>query len=130
MVIIFQFALKLKDCIMIAIGDSLPDVVLGEYNAVEGTCAIGPTQIKVKEAAANKTIVIFAVPGAFTPTCSAQHAPGFIEHYDEFKAAGVDEIWCLSVNDAFVLGAWGKQLGTAGKIRMIADGDATFTKAT
>ncbi|OQR87832.1 peroxiredoxin [Achlya hypogyna] len=115
---------------MIAIGDSLPAVTLGEYNAVEGTCAIGPKQIKVAEEVADKTIVLFAVPGAFTPTCSAQHAPGFVQLADEFKAAGVDEIWCLSVNDAFVMGAWGKELGAAGKIRMIADGDAVFTKAT
>jgi len=72
---------------------------------------------------------IFALPGAFTPTCSAQHVPGFKAAFDEFKAAGVDEIWCLSVNDAYVMGAWARDQGTAGKIRMIADGSATFTQA-
>ncbi|OQR90295.1 peroxiredoxin [Achlya hypogyna] len=115
---------------MIAVGDSLPAVTLSEYNIVEGTCALGPNDITVAEEVANKTIVLFAVPGAFTPTCSSQHAPGFVQLTDEFKAAGVDEIWCLSVNDAYVMGAWGKELGAAGKIRMIADGDAVFTKAT
>jgi peroxiredoxin len=68
--------------------------------------------------------------GAFTPTCSAQHAPGYIAKADELKAAGVDEIWCVSVNDAFVMGAWGRDLKSGGKIRMLADGSADFAKAT
>jgi peroxiredoxin len=84
----------------------------------------------VTKEAAGKTIALFAVPGAFTPTCSAKHLPGYVEQAEAFKAAGVDEIWCLSVNDAFVMGAWGKDQHTEGKVRMIGDGDAVFAKAT
>ena len=116
---------------MIKIGDTLPAATLMEYVEVEGNgCSIGPNPVKVAEASAGKTIAVFAVPGAFTPTCSAQHLPGFLEKAAEFKAAGVDEIWCLAVNDAFVMGAWGREQNTAGKIRMLADGDAAFAQAT
>ena len=116
---------------MIKIGDTLPATTLMEYVEVEGNgCSIGPNPVKVAEASAGKTIAVFAVPGAFTPTCSAQHLPGFLEKAAEFKAAGVDEIWCLAVNDAFVMGAWGREQNTAGKIRMLADGDAAFAQAT
>ncbi|AVP56701.1 peroxiredoxin [Pulveribacter suum] len=117
---------------MIKIGDALPAATLMEYqHAEDGTCATsGPQPVNVQEAAAGKTIALFAVPGAFTPTCSAQHVPGFVEHADQLKAAGVDEIWCLSVNDAFVMGAWAKDQKTGGKVRMLADGDAAFAKAT
>jgi len=72
---------------------------------------------------------LFALPGAFTPTCSAKHVPGYVEKFNELKAAGVDEIWCVSVNDAFVMGAWARDQKTNGKVRMLADGDANFTKA-
>ena len=116
---------------MIKIGATLPATTLMEYVEVEGNgCSIGPNPVKVAEASAGKTIAVFAVPGAFTPTCSAQHLPGFLEKAAEFKAAGVDEIWCLAVNDAFVMGAWGREQNTAGKIRMLADGDAAFAQAT
>ena len=116
---------------MIKIGDTLPATTLMEYVEVEGNgCSIGPNPVKVAEASAGKTIAVFAVPGAFTPTCSAQHLPGFLEKAAEFKSAGVDEIWCLAVNDAFVMGAWGREQNTAGKIRMLADGDAAFAQAT
>ena len=116
---------------MIKIGDTLPATTLMEYVEVEGNgCSIGPNPVKVAEASAGKTIAVFAVPGAFTPTCSAQHLPGFLEKAAEFKAAGVDDIWCLAVNDAFVMGAWGREQNTAGKIRMLADGDAAFAQAT
>lgn len=76
-----------------------------------------------------KKVVIFAVPGAFTPTCSEQHLPGYVKHADEIRAKGVDEILCVSVNDAFVMGAWGKDRGAEGKVTMIADGNAEFAKA-
>ena len=76
-----------------------------------------------------KKIVIFGVPGAFTPLCSAQHLPGFVEHADSIKAKGADEIWCLSVNDAFVMAAWGKNNNAGGNVRMMADGSAVYTKA-
>jgi len=84
----------------------------------------------VAKATAGKTIALFALPGAYTPTCSAKHVPGFVEKFNEFKAAGVDEIWCVSVNDAFVMGAWARDQKTDGKVRMLADGSADFAKAT
>jgi peroxiredoxin len=84
----------------------------------------------VAKATAGKTIALFALPGAFTPTCSAKHVPGYLENHAALTAAGVDEIWCVSVNDAFVMGAWGRELHAAGKVRMLGDGDAEFTKAT
>ena len=116
---------------MIKIGDTLPATTLMEYVEVEGNgCSLGPNAVNVAQATAGKTIAVFAVPGAFTPTCSAQHVPGFVEKAAEFKAAGVDEIWCLAVNDAFVMGAWAREQKTAGKVRMLADGDAAFAKAT
>lgn len=116
---------------MIKVGDALPAATLMEYVEVEGNgCSIGPNPVKLPEATAGKTIAVFAVPGAFTPTCSAKHVPGFVEQAEAFKAAGVDEIWCLSVNDAFVMGAWARDQKTDGKVRMLADGDAAFAKAT
>jgi len=116
---------------MIKVGDALPAATLMEYVEVEGNgCSIGPNPVKLPEAAGGKTIAVFAVPGAFTPTCSAKHVPGFVEQAEAFKAAGVDEIWCLSVNDAFVMGAWARDQKTDGKVRMLADGDAAFAKAT
>lgn len=116
---------------MIKVGDPLPAVTLMEYSEVEGEgCSIGPNPVPADKAASGKTIALFAVPGAFTPTCSAKHVPGYVEHADALKAAGVDEIWCLSVNDAFVMGAWARDQQTNGKVRMLADGDAAFAKAT
>ena len=116
---------------MIKVGDKLPAVTLMEYidKPTEG-CSLGPNPVPVEQAAAGKTIALFAVPGAFTPTCSAKHLPGYVEKAAEFKAAGVDEIWCLSVNDPFVMGAWGREQNAQGKVRMLADGDAEFAKAT
>jgi glutaredoxin/glutathione-dependent peroxiredoxin len=116
---------------MIKVGDPLPNVTLQEYVEVEGNgCSIGPNPVKVTEAAAGKTIALFALPGAFTPTCSAKHVPGFVQQADELKKAGVDEIWCVSVNDAHVMGAWARDQKTAGKVRMLGDGSADFAKAT
>jgi peroxiredoxin len=115
---------------MIKIGDKLPTATLFEYIEVETEgCSLGPNAVDVAQATAGKTIAIFGLPGAFTPTCSAQHAPGYIDAFDALKAAGVDEIWCVSVNDAFVMGAWGRELKAAGKVRMMADGSADFAKA-
>jgi glutaredoxin/glutathione-dependent peroxiredoxin len=116
---------------MIKVGDTLPDVTLQEYSEVEGNgCSIGPNPVKVKDAAAGKTIAVFGLPGAYTPTCSAKHVPGYVQKFDELKKAGVDEIWCVSVNDAFVMGAWARDQQTDGKVRMLADGSAEFAKAT
>jgi glutaredoxin/glutathione-dependent peroxiredoxin len=115
---------------MLKIGDKLPAGSLQEYIEVEGEgCTLGPNSFDITQATAGKTIAIFALPGAYTPTCSAQHVPGYVAQADALKAAGVDEIWCLSVNDAFVMGAWGREQHTAGKVRMMADGSAAFTQA-
>lgn len=116
---------------MLKVGDKLPEGSLQEYIEVEGGgCSIGPNSFDIAKATAGKKVVIFALPGAFTPTCSAKHVPGYVEKAAALKAAGVDEIWCLSVNDAFVMGAWGRDQAVAGKVRMMADGSAEFTKAT
>ena len=116
---------------MIKVGDALPAITLSEYSEVEGNgCSIGPNPVDVRNAAAGKTIALFAVPGAFTPTCSAKHVPSYLQHAEALKAAGVDEIWCLAVNDPFVMGAWARDQKTGGQIRMLADGDAAFAKAT
>ena len=116
---------------MIKVGDRLPATTLMEYIEVEGNgCSIGPNPVEVAKASAGKTIALFALPGAFTPTCSAKHVPGYVESYEAFKAAGVDEIWCVSVNDAFVMGAWARDQRTDGKVRMLGDGSADFAQAT
>lgn len=116
---------------MLKVGDKLPSGHLQEFVEVEGDgCAIGPNALDVVKATAGKRIAVFALPGAYTPTCSAQHVPGYVKHADDLKAVGVDEIWCVSVNDAFVMGAWGRDQHTAGKVRMLADGSADFTKST
>lgn len=116
---------------MIKVGDNLPAATLMEYSEVEGNgCSIGPNPVDVAQAAAGKTVALFAVPGAFTPTCSAKHVPGYLENAEALKAAGVDEIWCLAVNDAFVMGAWARDQKAGGKIRFLADGSADFAKAT
>jgi len=116
---------------MLKVGDKLPAGKLQEFIEVEGNgCSLGPNSFDIEQATAGKTIAIFALPGAFTPTCSAQHVPGYVQQADALKAAGVDEIWCVSVNDAFVMGAWGRDQKTTGKLRMMADGSGDFAKAT
>jgi peroxiredoxin len=115
---------------MVKVGDKLPAGTLQEFIEVEGNgCSVGPNTFDIEKATAGKTIAVFGLPGAFTPTCSAKHVPGYVEQAGALKAAGVDEIWCVSVNDAFVMGAWGRDQHTAGKVRMMADGSAGFTKA-
>ena len=108
---------------MIKIGDSIPSMKL-----MQGT-AEGPKEVSTDDLFKGKKVVLFAVPGAFTPTCSAKHLPGFVQHQAAFKAKGVDAIICLAVNDAFVMGAWGKDQGVGDDIVMLADGSAAFTKA-
>ncbi len=116
---------------MLKVGDKLPAGNLQEFVEVEGNgCSIGPNSFDVHKATAGKKIAIFGLPGAFTPTCSAKHVPSYADNAAALKAAGVDEIWCVSVNDAFVMGAWGRDQKTAGKVRMMADGSADFSKAT
>jgi peroxiredoxin len=116
---------------MLKVGDKLPAGSLQEFIEVEGNgCSLGPNAFDIEKTTAGKTIAIFGLPGAYTPTCSAKHVPGYVEKADELRAAGVDEIWCMSVNDAFVMGAWGRDQKTAGKVRMMADGSADFARAT
>ncbi len=107
----------------IKVGDKIPSVKI-----MQGTSE-GPKEVATDELFAGKTVVLFGVPGAFTPTCSAKHLPGFVQHAEEFRKKGVDVVACLSVNDAFVMGAWGKDQGTGDNVVMLADGSATFTKA-
>ena len=104
-------------------GDKIPAATLMEMQ--DGK----PVPVSTESFFAGKKIALFALPGAFTPTCSAKHLPGYVEQADALKAKGVDEIWCVSVNDAFVMGAWGREQKTAGKVRMLADGSALWTQA-
>lgn len=114
----------------IKLGDRLPEATLSEFIEVEGNgCSIGPNAFKVSDLLRGRKILVFGLPGAYTPTCSAQHVPGYLKQHDALKAKGVDEIWCVSVNDAFVMGAWGRDQQCGGKIRMMADGSGEFTKA-
>lgn len=114
----------------IKVGDRLPAGTLQEYNDVEKDgCPIGPNPVSIEDLTRGKKVVLFGLPGAFTPTCSAKHVPSFLANYAELKAKGVDTIACLSVNDAFVMGAWGRDQHADGKIRMLADGSAAYTKA-
>ena len=116
---------------MLKVGDSLPAGSLQEFIEVEGNgCSLGPNSFDIQKATAGKKIAIFGLPGAFTPTCSAKHVPGYVEHAAGLRTAGIDEVWCVSVNDAFVMGAWGRDQKTGGKVRMMADGSAAFSQAT
>ena len=114
----------------IKVGQQLPAGELTECNEFDPNngCPINPQAQDVLAMSKGKKIVIFGVPGAFTPLCSAQHLPGFVDHADKLKAKGADEIWCLSVNDAFVMAAWGKDNNAGGNVRMMADGSAVYTK--
>jgi peroxiredoxin len=114
----------------INIGDTLPAGTLSEFVETETEgCSLGPNTFNVADLVKGKKIAIFGLPGAYTPTCSAQHVPGYVALADQFKAKGVDEIWCISVNDAFVMGAWGRDQKATGVVRMMADGNAAFSKA-
>src|SRR5471032_2375398 len=115
---------------MIQVGQKLPEANVKEFidTETEG-CKLGPNDFKVADLTKGKKVVIFGLPGAFTPTCSAKHVPGYLEKFGEIRQKGVDEIWCVSVNDAFVMGAWGRELKTHGKVRMMGDCGAQFTKA-
>ena len=114
----------------IKVGDRLPAGTLQEYYDVEKDgCSIGPNPVTIESLTRGKKIVLFGLPGAFTPTCSAKHVPSYVADFARLKAKGVDIIACMSVNDAFVMGAWGREQHTDGKIRMLADGSADYTKA-
>ena len=113
------------------IGDRLPDGELKETTEFDSAtqCAMAPKDVSVADAVKGKTIAIFGVPGAYTPTCSAKHVPGYLQHFDDLKAAGVDEVWCVATNDAFVMAHWGREQKALGKIRFLADATADWTKA-
>ncbi|TMH87539.1 MAG: peroxiredoxin, partial [Betaproteobacteria bacterium] len=114
----------------IKVGDKLPDGKLSEsteYDAAAG-CPINPKDISVADAVKGKKIAIFAVPGAYTPTCSAKHVPSYVKNYSQLKAKGVDEIWCVATNDAFVMAAWGRDQKAGGKVRMLGDGSGEWTQ--
>ncbi len=114
----------------IKVGDKLPAGTLSEYIEVEGNgCSIGPNEFKIDALTQGKKVVIFGLPGAFTPTCSAKHVPSYAANIDKLKAKGVSDVICMSVNDAFVMGAWARDQKTAGKVRMMGDGSAAYTKA-
>lgn len=113
----------------IKVGDRLPSGTLMEYQEVEKDgCSVGPNPVKVEDLTRGKKVVIFGVPGAFTPTCSAKHVPSYVDNHAKLKAKGVDTIACMSVNDAFVMGAWARDQKSGDKVRMLADGSGEFTK--
>jgi len=113
----------------IKVGDKLPAGTLMEFYEVEKDgCSIGPNPVKVEDLTKGRKVVIFGLPGAFTPTCSAKHVPSYLQNFDKLKAKGVDTVACMSVNDAFVMGAWARDQKTGDKIRMLSDGSAQFTK--
>ena len=107
----------------IKVGDKIPSAKLRVMSSD------GPKEVTTDELFKGKKVVLFALPGAFTPTCSAKHLPGFIQHADTLRKKGVDAIACLSVNDAYVMGAWGKDQKVGDKVMMLADGNAEFTRA-
>ena len=114
----------------IKVGDRVPDATLTEFIEVETAgCTVGPNNFQVADLVKGKKILMFALPGAFTPTCSAKHVPSYVEHAAAIKATGVDEVWCVAVNDAFVMGAWGREQKVGAKVRMMGDGAAQWTKA-
>jgi len=113
---------------MITIGDRLPEATLMETTEFGDACPLSPKPVNTAAAAKGKRIVLFGLPGAYTPTCSAKHVPGYVANLDALKARGVDEIWCVSVNDAYVMAAWGRDQDAIGKIRMLGDGSAELAK--
>jgi peroxiredoxin len=113
----------------IKIGDSIPAGILAESTEFGDACPLGPNDVDVSKAMAGKKIAVFAVPGAYTPTCSAQHVPSYLENLDALKEKGVDEVWCVATNDGFVMAAWGKDQNAMGKIRFLGDGSAKWAKA-
>ena len=113
---------------MIKPGDALPDVNLMETTEFGEACPLSPKPVAVAAAAKGKRVVIFGLPGAYTPTCSAKHVPGYVANLDALKARGIDEVWCVSVNDAYVMAAWGREQGAIGKVRMLGDGNGELAE--
>lgn len=113
---------------VIEVGDELPDAIVTETTEFGEACPVGPQQLSVAELARGKRVVMFGLPGAYTPTCSAKHLPGYVQNLDALRARGVDEVWCVSVNDGFVMAAWGREHGAIGRVRMLGDGSAELTR--
>jgi peroxiredoxin len=112
----------------IQIGDKLPDATLYESTEFGEACPLAPAKLSTAEAARGKRIVVFGLPGAYTPTCSAKHVPGYLANLEALKAKKVDEVWCVAVNDGYVMAAWGKEQHAIGKVRMLGDGSADFAR--
>lgn len=114
----------------IKVGDRVPEGTLQEFFEVEKDgCSIGPNPVRIADLTRGRKVVIFGLPGAFTPTCSAKHVPSYLAAYDKLKAKGIDAIACMSVNDAFVMGAWSRDQHAGDRVRMLADGSADYTRA-
>ncbi len=113
---------------MIKPGDTFPEATLMESTEFGDACPVAPQPVKTTEALKGKRVVIFGLPGAYTPTCSAKHVPGYLTNLDKLKAKGIDEVWCVAVNDGFVMASWGKDQEAIGKIRFLGDGGAELTK--
>jgi peroxiredoxin len=113
---------------VIKVGDKLPDATVTETTEFGEACPVGPVKLSVVEQAKGKRIVVFGLPGAYTPTCSAKHLPGYVQNLEALRAKGVDEVWCVAVNDGFVMAAWGREHGAIGRVRMLGDGAAELTR--
>lgn len=113
---------------MIKIGDRIPDATLSESTEFGEACPVSPQSVSVAEATKGKRVVIFGLPGAYTPTCSAKHVPGYVQHLADLKAKKVDEVWCVALNDGYVMAAWGRDQQAIGNVRMLGDGNGELTK--
>jgi peroxiredoxin len=113
---------------MIKVGDEFPDATLTESTEFGEACPVAPNKVAVAESVKGKKVVVFGLPGAYTPTCSAKHVPGYLAKRDALASRGVDEIWCVSVNDGYVMAAWGREQKAIGKIRMLGDGAAELAR--
>ena len=112
----------------IQVGERIPDSILTESVEFGEACPVAPAKIGVADALKGKKVVIFGLPGAYTPTCSAQHVPGYLAALPDLKGKGIDEVWCIAVNDGFVMAAWGRDQKAIGKIRFLGDGSADLAK--
>jgi peroxiredoxin len=113
---------------MIKVGDRIPDATLSESTEFGDACPVSPSSVSVTEATRGKRVVIFGLPGAYTPTCSAKHVPGYVEQLPQLKAKKVDEVWCVAQNDGYVMAAWGRDQKAIGKVRMLGDGNGELAK--
>ena len=113
---------------MITPGDAFPESALSESTEFGEMCPLAPQTVKTTDALKGQRVVVFGLPGAFTPTCSAKHVPGYLAELDALRAKGIDEVWCVAVNDGFVMAAWGKAENAIGRIRFLGDGSAELAR--